>query len=498
MTKKDIVTELEPLFYPRGVAIVGASKSLIKIGTMTLLSIIVGGFEGGIYPVNRKGGKILGVDVFKDFKSLPDDADLLVVCVPAAAVPQVMEDGIDAGIGAAVIISSGFAEAGEEGKKLEDEVVRVARNGGIRFVGPNCMGICSSPVKLYPLMNMMMPLPGDISFVSQSGTLGTINMLMASNHGIGFNKFVSSGNEADLKAEDLIEYYAKDQDSKIILSFIEGLRKGRKFFEVSKEATKKKPLIMLKAGVTKEGAKAANSHTGSLAGSVLINDVAFRQAGVVKASNGTEMLELVKAFSLLPIPKGNRVGIVTGGGGAGVLAADACGKMGLEVPHLPQEMIDELSEFLPPFWSHGNPIDITASGGIGGGGSGGADFSVMTKCLEALMECDEIDSVICQGINFSDMMDTVVSNFPEKFQKMLKSFTGAISPMEIKMNNELIAIKKKYGKPIVLMGMYESLPKSAKQLEEHGIIMYSEPDLAATTLSKLAWYGNYLKENCRH
>ena len=295
------------------------------------------------------------------------------------------------------------------------------------------MGICSSPVKLYALMNMMVPRPGDVSFVSQSGTLGTVNMLVASNHGIGFNKFVSSGNEADLKTEDLIEYYTKDEGTKVILSFIEGIRNGRKFFEVSKEATKNKPFIVLKAGITKEGAKAANSHTGSLAGSELMNDVAFRQVGVIRASNGTEMLELVKAFSLLPIPKGNRVGIVTGGGGAGVLAADACGKVGLELPDLPKEIVDELSEFLPPFWSHGNPIDITASGGVGG--SDGADFSAITKSLETLLKCDDIDSVICMGVNFSDMMDTVVSNFPEKYQKMLKSVSKVMEPIETKLIN---------------------------------------------------------------
>ncbi len=492
MTKKDIVTELKPLFYPRAVSIVGASKSLLKIGSMTLMSIVVGQFEGGIYPVNRKGGKILGLKTYTDFKSLPGDTDLLVVCVPASSVAQVMEDGIDAGIGAAVIISSGFSEVGKEGKKLEDEVVRIANNAGVRFVGPNCMGICSSPVKLYPLMNMMMPRPGGTSFVSQSGTLGTVNMLVASNHGIGFNKFVSSGNEADLTAEDLLEYFAKDEDTELVLSFIEGLRDGRRFFEISKEATKRKPFIMLKAGATEEGARAANSHTGSLAGSYLINSIALKQAGVLKASNGTEMLELLKAFSLLPIPKGKRVGIVTPGGGAGVLAADACGKMGLEVPMLSEGLIEEMNKYLPSFWSHGNPVDITASGGIGG--SDGADFSALTDSLELLLKSDEIDCAICMGVSFSDMMDSMLSNFPENLKNMLGSFTKAIEPIEKKFNDQLIVLKKKYGKPIVLMGIHESIPKSAMELEENGIILYSEPDLAAFALSKMAWYGDYLKQ----
>jgi len=493
MTKKDLVEELKPLFYPRSVAIVGASKSLVKIGTMTLMSIVVGGFEGGIYPVNRKGGRILGKKAYSDFKSLPDDADLLIVCVPAVAVPEVLQDGIDAGIGAAVIISSGFGEVGAEGKKLEDEVVKIARDGGIRFVGPNCMGICSSPVKLHALMNMMIPKPGGVSFVSQSGTLGTVNMLVASNHGIGFNKFVSSGNEADLRAEDLLEYFAKDEDTELCLSFIEGLREGRRFFNVSKEATTRKPFIMLKAGATEQGAKAANSHTGSLAGSYQINSAALRQAGVLMATTGTEMLELLKAFSLLPLPDGKRVGIVTPGGGAGVLAADACGKVGLEVPTLSKGLIDEMNEYLPPFWSHGNPVDITASGGIGG--SGGADFSALTDSLDILMRSGEVDSAICMGVSFSDMMDSVLDNFPDNFKNMLGPMTAAIAPIEKKFNDKLVEIKEKYGKPIVLMGVHESVPKSALELEKNGIILYSEPEIAAYALSKMAWYSDYLKAN---
>ncbi|MDY6966201.1 MAG: CoA-binding protein [Halobacteriota archaeon] len=488
MTKKDIVTELEPLFYPRGVAVVGASQSFVKIGTMTLLSTIVGGFEGGIYPVHRKAGKILGLTAYKDFKSLPDDSDLVVVCVPASAVAGVIEDSIDAGIRAAVIISSGFAEVDNEGKKLQDEVLKIARDGGMRFVGPNCMGICNSSVKLYPLMNMMMPMAGNISFVSQSGTLGTMNMLMASTYGVGFNKFVSSGNEADLKTEDLIEYYANDPDTKVVLSFMEGVRDGRRFFEISKEATKKKPFILLKAGRTKAGAKAASSHTGSLAGSDVINEIAFKQAGVITAKCGEEMLDLVKAFSLVSPPKGRKVGILTAGGGSGVLSADACERMGLEVPDLPEEIVEELNQFLPPFWSHGNPIDITASGGIGG--AGGADFSAITRCLDSLLQSDDIDSVITMSIDFLDRMETVISNFPPKFKNLSKIAGRVIAPIGGKFTEDLVSICEKYDKPVIAMGGFES----NGLLESYGIPSYSDPERAAFAISKLAEYREFLEK----
>ena len=488
MTRKDIVTELEPLFYPRGVAIVGASQSFVKIGTMTLLSILIGGFEGGIYPVHPKADRILGLNTYAKFKDLPDDADLVVVCVPASSVASVIEDSIDGGIRAAVIISSGFSEVGKEGKKLQDEVLKIARSGGMRFIGPNCMGMCSSSVKLFALMNMMIPIPGDISFVSQSGTLGTMNMLIASSYGVGFNKFVSSGNEADLKTEDLVEYYSGDQDTKVVLSFMEGVRDGRKFFEMSKEVTKKKPFILLKAGRTKAGAKAASSHTGSLAGSDAINEAAFKQAGIITAKNGEEMLDLVKGFSLLLPPKGRKVGILTAGGGSGVLSADACERMGLEVPALPEEIIEELNKFLPPFWSHGNPIDITASGGIGG--SGGADFSAITTCLDFLLQSDEIDSVITMSMDMMDRMETVISNFPPKYKNLSKVVGKMLAPIGGKFTKDLVSVCEKYEKPVVAMGGFES----SGMLESYGIPSYSDPERAAFVLSKLAEYGEYLEK----
>ena len=484
MTKKDIISELDPLFYPRGIAVVGVSESPLKIGTMTLLSVITGGFEGGIYPVHPKADNILGLTVCPNFKSLPDDTDLVVVCVPASAVPSVIEDSVDAGIRAAVIISSGFAEVGKDGKRLQDEVLKIARDGGMRFVGPNCMGICNSSVKLHALMNMMMPIAGNISFVSQSGTLGTMNMLIASSYGVGFNKFVSSGNEADIKTEELIEYFANDPDTKVILSFIEGIRDGRKFFRVSKEATKKKPFIVLKAGMTSAGAKAASSHTSALAGSSVINDAAFKQAGIVRAGNGSEMLDLVKAFSLLPPLSGRKVGILTAGGGSGVLTADACEKYGLKVHNLSNEIIEELNQFLPSFWSHGNPIDITASGMFGAAG-----FSSITRCLDTMLQSDDIDGVITMSFDFSDMFDTVFSRFQPENKSSTTEIASIITPFMNGLTDDLVSVCKRYNKPVVAMGT-----SGCGLMESYGIPSYDDPSQAAFVLSKLAEYKEYLEK----
>jgi acyl-CoA synthetase (NDP forming) len=315
-------------------------------------------------------------------------------------------------------------------------------------------------------------------------------MMIASSHGTGFNKFVSSGNEADLRTEDFIEYFANDRDTKFILSFIEGIRDGKKFLKVSKDATRKKPFIVLKAGTTSAGTRAASSHTSALAGSNVINNAAFRQAGIIRARNGTEMQDLVRAFPVLPLPKGRRVGILTAGGGAGVLAADACERVGLEVPKLSDYVIEELNKYLPPFWSHDNPIDITASGGT----FGGAGLAAMTKPLEELLKCDDIDSVIMMSFDFIEMADSLISNLPRKYHG-LKGISDLAGSVGGRLMDGFIKIIKNYDKTAVTMGISGSESEINKTLESNGILTYSEPERAAFVLSKLAEYREYLESS---
>jgi acyl-CoA synthetase (NDP forming) len=479
----DIISELDPLFYPEGVAVVGASKSPAKIGTTTLLSIVSGGFEGKIYPINPKGGKILGLKAYSSLNDISDDIDLIIVCVPAVNVPEVIEDSVEIGARVGVIISSGFSEVGENGMKLEKEVVRIARKGGMRIVGPNCMGVCNTTKKLYALINMIRTIPGDVSMVSQSGTFGTIGMKVLSNHSVGVNKFVSSGNEADIHTEDLIEYYSQDADTKVIFAFIEGIRDGRKFIEVSKEATKKKLFVVLKGGTTDAGTKAVSSHTGALAGSDTIYDAVFAQTGIIRAVDCRGVIDLLKAFSMLPLPKGKRVGILTAGGGAGVLTADACEKEGLEVPDLPKEIIEELNRFLPPFWSHGNPIDITASGFQLG-------LSAITVCLEALLQCEKIDSVICRAPIFSYIIDDVFTR-ASLSKSDLKSMPWRT--MDRRSIEKFIELKEKYEKTLISMDLLGNRwSEGVKLLEENGIPVYETPEQTAYVSSKLLKYREYL------
>ncbi len=485
-----IISELEPLFNPRSVAVIGASKSPAKTGTMTLLSIMAGRFNGEIYPINPKEDEILNLKAYPNLKEVPSDIDLAIICVPATSVARVIEDCTEVGVKFGVITSSGFGEVNEEGEKVEKEIAETARCGGMRIIGPNCMGIASSSMSFYALMNMLIPVGGSVSVVSQSGTLGSLAMVAASEQSVGFSKFISSGNEADLHTEDFIEYLAHDPQTKVILAFIEGIKDGGKFFKVAKEATKNKPFVVLKGGVTEAGAKAARSHSGAMAGSAVVYDVAFRQAGITQAIDDRDMVDLIKAFSLSSLPKGRKVGIVSGWGGYGVLASDACAKGGLELPELPEETIEELNRFLPPFWSHRNPIDLTAAGIFG-------DFAtILLKSIEVLLRLENIDAVICTVPAFGSLFERVIPRMdPNISPDLSRTSMASVIPLEKGIAEDIVKLKEKYNKPIigVVIGFYDQKEsESTKFLEDNGIPVYQAPHQAARVLSKLADYKEYV------
>ena len=240
--------ELDRFFNPKGVAVIGASKSFAKTGTQILFSILAGGFKGGIYPINPKETEILGLKAYPSLKETPSGADLAIICVQAKLVPKVIIECGEAGIGFGIVISSGFSEVSREGKDQEEEILEAAQKGGMRIIGPNCMGLVSSGVNFHALMNMLIPMAGSASVISQSGTIGSLTSIYGSEQSIGFSKFISTGNETDLRTEDFIEYLASDPQTKVISAFVEGIKNGKRFIEVAKEAAMKKPLIVLKRG----------------------------------------------------------------------------------------------------------------------------------------------------------------------------------------------------------------------------------------------------------
>jgi len=479
-------SNLNMLFNPRSVAIVGASASPGKLGTITLLSTIAGGFKGKIHPINPNEDEILGLKTYSSVKDVPDEIDIAVICTPSISVSKIVEECIKVGVKFGVVLSAGFGELGEDGKKAEKKMAEVARGEKMRLIGPNCMGMGSAASKLYASLNFTIPKPGNVSIVSQSGTLATFITIEASRQGVGINKYVSSGNEADLHLEDFLSYYADDPETKVVATFIEGVRDGRRFMDVSKRITKNKPFIVIKGGTTEIGAAAASSHTGSLSGSNYVFDAVCRQAGIIRVSNYMEMIDLLRAFSFSSLPKGRNVGMVSSQGGMGVLAADACVKYGLNLPKLTKGSMNELNSFLPYMWSHKNPIDITG---------GTMDPTAFTRSLEVLLQQRDIQSVLCLAPIYSSYFDTVraqISNDMRDISELIPA--EMIEAVDEAAVDDLVKLKKKYNKPIVGIGFLSRRESNAvKLLQDNGILIYETPDQAAYVLSKLADYNEYQK-----
>ncbi|WP_297523562.1 CoA-binding protein, partial [Thermococcus sp.] len=346
---------LDYFFRPRGIAVIGASNDPLKLG-YEVFKNLKKYRDGKVYPVNVKDEVVQGVRAYKNVKEIPGEVDLAIIVVPKRFVKQTLIDCGKKGVKGAVIITAGFGETGEEGKKEERELVEIAHRYGMRLIGPNCVGVMNTHNEVNATF-IMDARKGDIAFVSQSGALGAGIVYKTVKEGIGFSKFVSVGNMADLDFAELMEYLADTEEDKAIALYIEGVKDGRKFIEVAKRVTKKKPVIALKAGRSESGARAASSHTGSLAGSWKIYEAAFKQGGVLIAETIDDMLSMARAFTQ-PLPRGKRVAIMTNAGGPGVLTADEIDKRGLKLANLEEKTIEELRSFLPPMAAVKNPVDM--------------------------------------------------------------------------------------------------------------------------------------------
>lgn len=347
---------LTPLFRPERIAVVGASTNPDKMGFQILRNILDAGFGGDVVPVNPKGGVILGLPSVHSAAEIPAGTDLAVVIVPAKLVPRTMLELGERRVRGAIVITGGFAEAGEEGARLQEETVRNARRHGIRLVGPNCQGVnypyhrlCAS----WPLLTRR----GDIAIVSQSGTVGAALVDWASEDGLGFSAFVSMGNRADVDEADLIEFFANDPNTKVIALYIEGVGDARKFLSAVRSC--RKPLVIFKAGRTEGGRKAAESHTRSLAGRDEIYDAVFRRHGVRRAETLEDLYDFSKALAYVPAPAGPRLLIVTSSGGSAIIATDVAEEEGFRVDPLPGALAARLGELLPPHCIVANPLDLT-------------------------------------------------------------------------------------------------------------------------------------------
>jgi acetyl coenzyme A synthetase (ADP forming)-like protein len=349
---------LESFFEPQSVAIVGASRDPEKLGYAVLANLKDGGYTGDLYPVNPKADEILGLKAYPSVLDIPNAVDLAVIVIPYKFVPAVLEQCGQKDVAAVVVISAGFREAGREGLERERELIEIADKYNMRLIGPNCLGVIDTGTPLNASFAAGMPPSGPIAFMSQSGALGTAVLDIAMAGRIGFSKFVSLGNKADVSEIDLLEAWGATSDSRVILIYVEGVPDGQKFIQVARKVTRHKPVVAIKSGVTASGSRAVSSHTGSLAGSEAAYKAAFRQAGIIRATSMERVFDYARAFAYQPLIKGDRIGIVTNAGGPGILATDALEYAGLEIPRLSRETTAALSDYLPGAASAANPVDV--------------------------------------------------------------------------------------------------------------------------------------------
>jgi len=451
---------LDVLFKPRAVAIVGASTKELSIGNVIIRNLQEYGYKGAIYPINPTAPDVRGIKAYKSLSEVPGEVDLAHIIIPAKFVPQTIEECGRKGIKAVVINSAGFSEMGEEGKKLQEAFLANARRGGVRVFGPNCQGIINTDPALRAYCNFTFTYPeaGSVSVVALSGGVGALIMQALFDLGIGMRMYASNGNACDISIPEILRYWGDDEGTKAILLYTEGFSDPNEFLAVAREVARRKPVLAMKAGRTEQGAKAASSHTGSLAGVDIATELIFEKTGILSFTDEGAMVRAAKAFASQPVPAGNRVGIITNTGGPAVIATDVLVASGLDVPKLSDGSIARLKETLLPEAAIENPVDVVAT-------AGGAHFRA---ALDVLLEEDGVDSIF---------MNFVTAPFTD---------THAVA-------REIAAVSRMGKKPIVCNFMtdltQERFRITERILKEGGVPCYANPSDAANALGALVRYG---------
>ena len=363
--RRATAASLRPLLEPRAVAVIGASRDPASIGRRILDALVGAGFSGPVYPVNAAADEVAGLRAYRSVRDVPPGVDLGVVAVPRDHVLAVVDECAAAGVKSLVVITAGYAEAGADGRVLQQELVERVRGYGMRMIGPNCMGLlnASPTMRLNASFSPIFPASGSVALSSQSGALGLAILALAANRGVGLSTFVSVGNKADVSSNDLLEYWEEDEGTRVILLYLESFGNPRRFARLARRIGRTKPIVAVKAGRTRGGSRAAGSHTAALAANDTAVEALFHQAGVIRADTIDEMFDIAACLDAQPLPAGRRVAIVTNAGGPGILAVDACESSGLIVAPFSDETRARLAVFLPPAASTGNPVDMVASAG---------------------------------------------------------------------------------------------------------------------------------------
>jgi acetate---CoA ligase (ADP-forming) len=450
---------LGALFAPKSIAVIGASNRQGSVGRAVFTNILLNEYTGTVYPVNPKDHSICGVRSYSSVLDLPETVDMAVVAVPAAVVPSVTEDCGKKGVRGLIVVSAGFKEVGQDGAALERQVNSLAQKYSMRMVGPNCLGAINTDpaVRLNASFASQMPLEGSIAFASQSGALGEAVIDYAAGEGIGFSKFISLGNKADVNENDVLEYLRADSNTKVILLYLEDIVDGRKFVDTVSVVTDEKPVIAVKAGVTPEGAKAASSHTGALAGSDEAYNAILKQSGVLRVESIIDLFDYARAFAKQPLPRGNRVAIITNGGGPGIMATDASVRYGLQIAQFSEATKNKLRAGLPKEASVNNPVDLV----------GDAQSDRYELALQALQD-EGVDSSLVlltpqAMVDLKKVAETIVSVGPASGKTILAS----------------------------ILGLTDITP-AVDVLESHNIPHYTFPESAVRALSAMAEYQRWI------
>ena len=480
---EEAIQKLDAFFNPRSVAVIGATKKAGKAGHVIFKNFstnkLRGVFKGELYPVNPNEDSILGFKCFSTLSSIPENVDLIVVIVPAKIVPSVMEEAGLKKVKAAVIISSGFKEVGNH--ELEDQVVAVAKKHGIRVLGPNCLGVFYAKTGVDSLflpetkvlttgdevVATPRPMPGNIAMITQSGAFGSAALDYLTGRQMGVSKFVSFGNKCDVSESDILEYLLYDEETTVVLAYLEDVKSGKDFIKIAKEVTTKKPVVIIKSGKSESGARAAASHTGAIAGSDKIYDAAFQQSGVIRAKDMEEFFDIGKALAMQKPALGKNIGILTDAGGPGVMTVDECEILGLTVDRFSEETAKKFQELkdkniILKIAATNNPVDLT--------GSVTDDMFVISA--DIMFQDKDICGIILLGLHH-------MPGLQEKY------IVGTAQ------------IAAKYDKPIVMcdIGETEMALYTRSRFDKLGIPAYSSPEDAARAMKALVTYGAYLKKN---
>ena len=463
--------ELEYLFHPQGIAVVGVSQNPANLGRQFFLPLIQLQYKGNLYPVGLEDSEIAGLKIYKSILDIPEPIDYVICCIPASATPQLVEDCVKKKVKVVQFFTSGFSETGEEeGKELEQKLLDIARRGGVRLIGPNCLGIYC-PGQGLTFLNTVPSLArsGEIGFLSQSGGNSRELIEIGSVRGIYYSKGISFGNACDLNESDFLEYFAQDKETKIIGVYIEGVKDGRRFFRALRAAARIKPTIILKGGQTEAGSQAALSHTGSLAGNEIVWQAICQQTGAMLVNDLDEMMDLMLAFSYVKRPRGRRLGVVGFGGGRSVQSADDCERARLSVPSFPPEIRQKLREFTPEAGtSVRNPVDSSPFVFW--------DPLLFFQTLEIVESYDGVDSLL--------VYLPMAFAFVDRGEQLIRVQVEAIKDFKAKSRKPLIVALLSGDIPHVLQLGFEL----QRILVDAGIPVYPSPGRAACALSRFVKY----------